>query len=426
MLLEGFDLKVNILFLIIIISLNVSAQENNSSVVFSPFVSLNTQYNSNFFKTADTDNEASAIMFQLLSGFKLSNKNNTNTDLRFDLNGSYDYFLSVNDIYGKSVENNNGFSLNSNFGLVAFKQGNFSFFISDSFKKLSYSGYSEPISKLSNKLNIGFYTTPLGKSLKFNLKYSFGLNKTLGTDELTTLTKVATEAQDNMSHDFSLGSEWRFLPKTSLVVEALYGMVLHTNVNSSQATLGNYDSTPIIGRVGLLGVITPKLAAKIYLGWAYSDYEVGTDFNSFIANIEFTYGFTPKSRITFGYEREFTDVVFSNYLEYHKPYLNFLIKKGYLEFGANSNLTLNIFSNVSVGQNSADPVQASSSRSEILVNINPFVSYNYKDKYKVEFKYTLTKNFTEFKTEYVSGSDLVIVKYNYLQQLVALNFYIFF
>jgi len=142
LLLEGFDLKVNILFLIIIISLNVSAQENNSSVVFSPFVSLNTQYNSNFFKTADTDNEASAIMFQLLSGFKLSNKNNTNTDLRFDLNGSYDYFLSVNDIYGKSVENNNGFSLNSNFGLVAFKQGNFSFFISDSFKKLSYSGYS--------------------------------------------------------------------------------------------------------------------------------------------------------------------------------------------------------------------------------------------------------------------------------------------
>ncbi len=424
---EGFDLKVNILLIIIIISLTIQAQENNSSVIFSPFVSLNTQYNSNFFKTADTNNEASSLMFQLLPGFKLNNKNNTNTDIKFDFNASYDYFMSVNDVYPKYVENNNGFSLNSNLGFVAFKQGNFSFFISDSFKKLSFSGYSKPISKLSNKFNVGFFTTPLGKSLKFNFKYSFGLNKTLGTDELLELTRVATEAQDNMSHDFSIGSEWKFLPKTSFIVEAIYGMVIHSNISeTNKALLGSYDSTPILGRVGLLGVITPKLAAKIYLGWAYSDYENGTDFNSFVANIEFTYGFTPKSRIVFGYEREFTDVVFSNYLEYHKPYLNFLIKKGYLDFGANSSLTLNMFSDISVGQNADDTVQASSSRSELLLIVNPFISYNYKDKYKAEFRYTITKNFTDFTTEYVSNSDLITVKYNYLQQLVALNFYIFF
>ncbi len=411
-------------FLLTLIALNVQAQEeSNSSFKFTTFISLQSDYNSNFFRS--TTDEASTISLLVLPGLKLNNKNQSENEIKFDISGNYIYFVSLTENTDTLVSNNSDFNLSSNLALAFFKQGNFQIFIDDSFNKTSYTGYQEPINKIQNRLSAGFFTTPFGKTLKFSLKYMFSINKTVFSDSLEDQTRAASEAQDNMGHDISLGIEWRFLPKTSFILEGMVGFVTHSNTDYS-AVFSTFDSIPIIGRTGLLGVITPKLAVKLTFGWAYSDYSSGPDFNSYIANLEATYAFSKKDRIVAGYDRNFNDIVFSNYLEYHKLYFDY--RSGfmnYFEFGASLDFTLNMFSNVSIPAGSNE-VTASTSRAEILARISPFFGYKYKNQYKAELRYTLNKNITDFTTSYTSDIGPTTVKYDYLQHVVTLNFSVFF
>ncbi|MBN2695683.1 hypothetical protein JXR93_13575 [bacterium] len=415
---------IYIILLSTLLSISIQAQEeSDSSFKFTSFVSLQTDYNSNFFRA--TEGEISTISLMVLPGLKLSNKNQSSNEIKFDISGNYTYFASLTDSTSDVVSNNNDFNLTSNLALAFFKQGNFQIFIDDSFNKTSYAGYQDSINKIQNRLSAGFFTTPFGKTLKFSLKYMFSINKTVFSDSLEDQTKAATEAQDNMGHDFSLGIEWRFLPKTSFILEGLVGFVTHTNTEYSEF-FSTSDSMPIIGRTGLLGVITPKLAVKLTLGWAYTDYTTGADFNSYVATIEGTYAFSKRDKIVAGYDRGFTDIVFSNYLEYHELYFNYKSSfMNYFEFGASVNFTLNIFSNVSMPAGSNN-VTASSSRSEILAKFSPFFGYNYKNQYKAELRYTLNKNITDFTTSYTSETGPTTVNYDYLQHVVTLNFSIFF
>jgi len=174
-----------------------------------------------------------------------------------------------------------------------------------------------------------------------------------------------------------------------------------------------------MSKIGLLGVITPKLALKLMLGWAYVAYNSGVNFNSFISQAELTYNFSKKTSIVLGFENSFKDVLFSNYLSYYDLYLNTNIAlTETVSLGFNLDVTLNSYSGVNMGDNVTSPTE----RFEIDTKLSGFVSYNYKDKYKAELKYTGQKILTDFTTEF----DGQKAEYDYLKHLIALNFYIFF
>jgi hypothetical protein len=384
---------------------------------FTPYITSYNEYNSNFF--ASTVDEVNVIMLRILPGIKLENRNNRVTNVQFSLNTSYKYFISLNDSYKDLVGNNSDFDVDGSLNLAFFKTGNFSLYFRDDFSKLSYSGYSNPIQKFVNTFNFGIQTTPFGKALKFRLGYTFGFNKTIFTDNLSSFSKLASEAQDNMSHDFNFDIEWRFLPKTSIISTTSYGFITHYNADSTSASLNVVDSTPIISKLGLLGVITPKLALKLMFGWAYVMYDSGTNFNSLVTNIELTYNFSKKTNLIIGFENSFKDVLFSNYLSYYNFYLNTDISlTNTLTLGFNFNSTLNSYTGVSMG----NMVTSSDSRFEIEGKFSTFLSYNFNNKYKAELKYTGKKIFTDFTTTY----NGILAEYNYLQHIVALNFFIFF
>jgi len=395
-----------------------SSDINHGAFKFTPYITSYNEYNSNFFYS--TNKEINVIMLKVLPGMKLENRNNRNTELKFSLNASYKYFISLVSSSKDIVKNNNDFDVDGSLNLAFFKTGNFSLYTSDDFSKVSYSGYAAPIRKFVNTFNLGIQTTPFGKALKFRLGYTFGFNKTIFTDDLSDHTKIASEAQDNMEHDFNFDIEWRFLPKTALISTTSYGFITHYNADSSiSSSLNIVDSTPIMSKLGLLGVITPKLALKLFLGWAYVIYDSGNNFNSLITNVELTYNFSKKTSLVLGFENSFRDVLFSNYLSYYDVYLNTNISlTNTLTLGFNIDATLNSYDNVSMGNG----VTASDSRSEIDGRFSSFVSYNYKSKYKAEVKYSARKIFTDFTTEY----DGNLIRYDYLQHLISLNFYIFF
>ncbi len=398
-------------------SLLVSADIEKGAFKFTPYITSYNEYNSNFFKS--TSNEVDVIMLKILPGIKLENRNNRNTELKFSLNTSYRYFISLVDGAKDMVGNNNDFDVDGSLNLAFFKTGNFSVYTSDNFSKVTYSGYVAPIRKFVNNFNFGIQTTPFGKALKFRLGYSFGFNKTIFTDDLSERTKLASEAQDNMEHNFNFDIEWRFLPKTALLSTTSYGFIMHYNNDASTASsLNIVDSTPILSKIGLRGVITSKLALKLMLGWAYVMYDSGSNFNSFVANAELTYNFSKKTSLVLGFQNSFKDVVFSNYLSYYDFYLNTNIAlTNNINLGFNIDATLNNYSNVSLGNGVTSP----DSRSEIDGRFTTFMAYSYKS-YKTELKYSARKIFTDFTTTYNGDTT----RYDYLQHLISLNFYIFF
>ncbi len=398
-------------------TLLLSSEIEKGAFKFTPYITSYNEYNSNFFKS--TNNEVDVIMLKILPGVKLENRNKTNTELKFSLNTSYRHFISLVDGAKTTVGNNNDFDIDGSLNLSFFKTGNFSVYTSDNFSKLTYSGYSTPINKFINNFNFGIQTTPFGKALRFRLGYSFGFNKTIFTDNLSDRTKIASEAQDNMEHNFNFDIEWRFLPKTALLSTTSYGFIIHyNNDTSTSASLNIVDSTPILSKIGLKGVITPKLALKLMLGWAYVMYDSGSNFNSFIANAELTYNFSKKTSFVLGFQNSFKDVLFSNYLSYYDIYLNTDIAlTNNVNLGFNLNTTLNAYSNVSLGNGISSP----SSRSEIDGRFSTFVAYSYK-AYKAELKYSARKIFTDFTTTFNGNTT----HYDYLQHLISLNFYIFF
>jgi len=384
---------------------------------FTPYVTSYNEYNSNFLSS--TSEKATVLMLRVLPGLKLENINNRTTDIKFAVNTSYKYFISLNDYAKDTVANNSDYDLDGSLSLAFFKTGNFSLYASDNFGKTSYSGFSEPVRKFMNSFNIGIQTTPLGKALKFRLGYTFNFNKTILTNKLNEKAQLALEAQDNMEHDFNFDIEWRFLPKTSVLLTTSYGFITHYNASENASSLNVVDSSPLMFKTGLLGVITPKLAAKLMIGWAYVMYNSGLNFNSLISNLEITYNFSKKTSLILGFENSFKDVLFSNYLSYYDLYLKTKVSlTETIDLGFNFDATLNSYSDISMG----DSVTSAPDRSEIDLKFSTFASYNYKDQYKAELKYSVNKIITDFTTT----SDGVVTEYDYLKHLVAFNFYIFF
>ncbi len=383
----------------------------------SPYISTSTGFDSNMLRT--TVGELQLLFLKLAPGITVSNTNKEENSINFDGEVSYKYNLGLNsnDSLNDLISSNSNWNADLGLDMSFFKRGHFSPFIADNLQKTSYASYSDSINKFSNLLNIGFITTPFGQALKFKMEYFLNFNKTILTDSLSDNTRLAAEAQDNIGHDFSLGVEWKFLPKTSLILSGTYGFLLHP----SSGTFNSIDSTPIKGSFGLKGIVTPKLAVLLLGGWNYTSFDNGVSFNGFITTLEFSYKFSKKSGLKLGYNKNIRDVVFATYLSYHNLYfsVNSQITNN-IAFNLSTRATLNMFSDFNLSGGSLNIVYPKT-RTDILISLSPGLSYSYKE-YKFDLKYTLDKNITDFTT--VINGDTTT--YDYIKHQILLNASIFF
>lgn len=389
--------------------------------VVSPFINFNSEYDSNFFRINGAS-ETTALVFKLLPGIKISNKNNRQTDLRLSANGSYSYFTELTD-YMADTDDRNKWDLSASADMVFFKDGRFSFSLTDQFTRNSFTNYNTPLNKINNTLKVGFSTIPWGRGLKIDGGYRFIYNKTTGIDELTAGAQVAAEAQDNMEHNFSLGVEWRFLPKTSFIFSGDFGLITHPNENT-QITYSNADAYRAGFRTGLVGVITPKLAIRLIVGWDFINYDSGSDFNSVVGAVEATYAFTRKSNLVVGYERSVQDAITASYVDQHSLYLNFMSNLQFIEYGINNSIKFDIYNGemdfqAALGGNG---VTISGSQNGVIANISPFITYKYKKQLKISLQYDLNKRFTDYTAKGIDST----VTYDYLQHKVTLGCTYFF
>ena len=78
----------------------------------------------------------------------------------------------------------------------------------------------------------------------------------------------------NTTHEINTRGRWKFRPRTAL----LYDGTLRFNsyANANRATTALHDSSPVRARLGISGLITPRVAILAMGGWASSFYRGGT------------------------------------------------------------------------------------------------------------------------------------------------------
>ncbi|MBN2575127.1 MAG: hypothetical protein JXP73_11250 [Deltaproteobacteria bacterium] len=184
-------------------------------------------------------------------------------------------------------------------GTVEFSSGQvMSFMLADTFTRYQQPPYApgDPITRDQNMATAGLKYAPGGGRLKLNLRYTNLIDKYEGNYDIGS----------NMGNEVVLDIGWRFLPKTSLYVQAAQGLITYFNS-------GRVTSYPLRTLAGLRGLLTEKLSLNLAAGYNNAFYSAGGSPSGF-GNVgivtEVNYTISILSRLGIGYHHDFANSPF--------------------------------------------------------------------------------------------------------------------
>jgi hypothetical protein len=182
-------------------------------------------------------------------------------------------------------------------------------------------------------------TQPGGGTLDWHLGYQF-------SD--TLFEEAAGTSYANLVNTFYTRGRWKFRPRTAIIYDGTMAFFHYENpahVVAGTATAGAisplYDSVPLRSRIGINGLITPRLSFLGMVGYGGSFFVPATpngtppaQFDSVIGQAEFKFYLTAQpgdtgltsltlSSIALGYNRDFSTSYLADYYTSDKGYLKF-------------------------------------------------------------------------------------------------------
>ncbi len=137
--------------------------------------------------------------------------------------------------------------------------------------------------------------------------------------------KEAFAPDDNLQHAIVTRGRWRFLPRTALMYDAAYRFIRYTNSGSPN------DGDMVRARVGLNGLVTPRISLLGLVGWTSSFYDgTGEDADTILTQVEAKYfviasttetASTGLSTISLGFTREVANSYLSSFYTRNRGYL---------------------------------------------------------------------------------------------------------
>jgi hypothetical protein len=157
---------------------------------------------------------------------------------------------------------------------------------------------------------VGFTLRPGGGTLSFELGYRLRLM--LFEDD------ILADRNDKMGHEVRYLTSWKILPKTAIISRVTFSPILYTGSEDL-----NNDSMPVRSSLGLQGLLTPRFGLSIFAGYGASFYQMGDDFDSFIASGELQFFITPTANVRVGGQRDFVDSYYANFFTKTGGYLKY-------------------------------------------------------------------------------------------------------
>ena len=184
-------------------------------------------------------------------------------------------------------------------GTAEFSSGQtMGFLLSDNFSRYQQPPWAAgpPIIRDDNMASAGMRYAPGGGRLRFNLRYTNLIDKYEGN----------FSDGSNMGNEIVLDAGWRWLPKTTIYVQAAQGVITYFSS-------GRVTSYPLRTLAGLRGLLTEKLAVNVAAGYSNAFYSSGENPSGF-GNVgivtEVNYTIDLLSRAGIGYRHDFANSPF--------------------------------------------------------------------------------------------------------------------
>jgi hypothetical protein len=162
-----------------------------------------------------------------------------------------------------------------------------------------------------------------------------------GSASGTLFEETGGQGYNNFSFGAFTRGRWKFRPKTALLYDATFGFSNYANTDAGAGTITTlHSSDPIRTRLGINGLITPRLSLLAMAGYGGSFFSPGSSaqvqqYDSVIAQAELKIFLTApaeagpgaaslsQSTLSFGYTRDFSTSYLSDYYGLDRGYLKF-------------------------------------------------------------------------------------------------------
>ena len=152
--------------------------------------------------------------------------------------------------------------------------------------------------------------------------YRYGVDLNLTDD-----TSLGVRRGDKDTHKLGFNTQWKFFPKTALLLDVSYWFVNYRRSNDvDPSNLDEpvespiMDARPFRAEVGLKGLITQRFALTLRGGYSLSDNQRGDSYAGPIGRIDVDYRFEPRLNLGTGYQLKLGDDGYSNYYVLHRAF----------------------------------------------------------------------------------------------------------
>ncbi len=287
--------------------------------ILQPRFFLESEYRSNFFRSDPRNADPEGVMaLHVRPGVALFNPDYDKVAMSFGVD--LDVFVPFGD---EQVSNETNLGGVARLAVALFPRSAFTLTLHETFERTLFMRPQVVANANRNHNVAGFDASfhPGGRALDFTLGYAYDLER---FDDAKRL--------DSDSHLVRFLGSWRFYPMTYAFLESTLATHTYTAERDEDAeAVGNLvPAMPFRVYAGLSGFVTERLAVLARAGYGNSFLERGSDFSSFIGQLQVSWRFSPKTIVHAGIARDFEETPLGGYVEFVRPYVSFTQRFGEL------------------------------------------------------------------------------------------------
>ncbi len=249
--------------------------------------------------------QSSEVVLRVRPGLKLELPSSR---VNFNASGQVEYvrytgLLTSQSTYGSHLEGEANVTAHFN------PEGKVGFVLSDQFSRSDQTrnaALGAGVLSIFNELRAGVPFKPGGGAIEVTPELAWGMELFQAIGVATPVgctggvcTPEEVDALDYNNLRLGVDAQWRFLPKTALVVDTDLDLRSYFQGTSPDALL-------LRGLGGLAGLVSPKIAVTAKVGWSYNFASTGG--STLIAQLEGNYLFSPTMSFKGGYYRTLAPV----------------------------------------------------------------------------------------------------------------------
>jgi hypothetical protein len=355
--------------------------------VFKPTISVETRYDSNYFRSNEKENPQSATYLSVMPGFKIVNPNPNSIQLNFGGFADIRNYFSSN----PAIKDQSKLAGEGNLDVVFFPKGKYQLKINGGFQRTlqgasfaTGANYNLNLYKGGGGINI----VPGGGALKFSMDYNFQYYQ-----------YPDFEFGDTIYHNFRFYSDWKFYPKTSVFVESTFSMTdyLQQTKVTNEYTVENINARPFRAFIGLDGYISKKIVLNLKAGYGNSMHEKDSSFNNVIGEASIGFKPIPAFVIILGGRRDYAPSYYASFYTVHEGFAHLDLQL-FQRLNLRTSATYSLVTYSPFTPDNPDITVSQNERKDQVLRSGVTLNFNVFRYLSVTTGYSLEKNMSDFST----------------------------